>query len=72
MIAFKKLYNERSGKMEEKVKFAFEELRKVIWEENCKEKVYPVVSEKFGITMDEAVDITDSAFQKWEDAYYPE
>jgi len=68
MINFKKWKSE----MEEKVEFAFNELRKVIWEENCKEKVYPIVADKFGLGMDEAMDITDAAFQKWEDAYYPD
>lgn len=72
MKTFREFYNERSEVMEEKVKFAFDELRKVIWEEGCKEKVYPIVAEKYGLTIDEAVNITDTAFKKWEDAYYPD
>jgi hypothetical protein len=58
--------------MEERLKFAFDELRKVIWEKNCKEKVYPLVAEKYNLSVDEATKVTDAAFQKWEDAYYPE
>lgn len=58
--------------MEEMIDFAFDELRKVIWEENCKEIVYPIVANKFGLTINKATEITDNAFQKWENAYYPE
>lgn len=60
------------SEMKEMENFAFAELRKVIWEENCKDLVYPLLMDEFNIGIEEAKEITDSAFQKWENAYYPD
>lgn len=58
--------------MKEMNDFAFAELRKVIWEKNCKDLVYPLLMKEFNVGIEEAKKITDDAFQKWEDAYYPD
>lgn len=54
------------------IDFAFSELRKVIWEEDCVEQVIPIVRRKFNLTLEESTEIVEAAYEKWYNAYDPD
>jgi len=53
-------------------KFAFDELRKVIWDDEPRVSVYPIVAEKFSLGMEEAKSVTNKAWDRWVEVYYPD
>lgn len=55
--------------MSEELSYAFEELKKVLFQENCKEVVILSVMKKFNMSLQEAEEITKNAFNMWSDAY---
>lgn len=54
------------------IDFAFRELRKVIWDEDCVEQVIPIVMEEYDMNEDEASEIVEAAYDKWYNAYDPD
>jgi len=55
--------------MENKLKYAFQELKQVLFQENCKEVVVLKIIKKFDVGLDEAEKIVQNAFDMWTDAY---
>lgn len=54
------------------IDFAFRELRKVIWDEDCVEQVIPIVMEEYDMNEEEASEIVEAAYEKWYNAYDPD
>lgn len=58
--------------LNEMEQFAFKELRKVIWDKEPQQVTYPVVAEEYGLTDEEAIRVTEKAWEKWVEVYYPD
>lgn len=55
--------------MSEELSYAFKELKKILFQENCKEVVVLNVMKKFGTSLEEAENIVNDAFEMWCGAY---
>lgn len=53
-------------------KYAFEQLGEVIWKDDPQAAVYPLVAKKFSLDAEEAKNVTDKAFDRWVEVYFPD
>jgi hypothetical protein len=54
------------------IDFAFREIRKVIWDEDCVEQVIPIVMDEYDLSETRAAEVVEAAYEKWYNAYDPD